>query len=197
MISYIYANDLPTTLRTDMFQSRRQQFSERLGWDLNVNENGEEIDEYDGLNPLYIIGRDKLGRHTGSLRMLPTMGPTMINDHFSEISGMTIQEPQVWEATRFTAAPHVASHLLLASCELGLRFGLRHCIGVFDTPMVRVYRKLGWSPEVIGESEGISVGVWTFSEEVRDALCARHNILGSDVANWYDRSFPAIYQQAA
>ena len=45
--------------------------------------NLREIDQYDLLNPLYLILKDENGKHLGSCRALPTTGPTMIADHFS------------------------------------------------------------------------------------------------------------------
>ena len=78
MLCYIYAEDLHRfpRLRDTMFRDRAEQFKKRLGWAVSVNEAGEERDEYDDLNPLYVIWEAD-GRHGGSMRFLPTTGPTM------------------------------------------------------------------------------------------------------------------------
>jgi N-acyl-L-homoserine lactone synthetase len=57
MIRYLYANELDKfpKLKASMFRNRADQFKTRLGWDVTVNEHGEERDQYDDLNPLYLI----------------------------------------------------------------------------------------------------------------------------------------------
>lgn len=57
MLRYIYATDLndhPKLART-MFRDRADQFKFRLGWNVSVDDVGFERDEYDELNPLYVI----------------------------------------------------------------------------------------------------------------------------------------------
>ena len=80
MLRYLYANELGNfpILRDSMFRDRADQFSRRLNWDVSVSSSGEERDEYDGLNPLYIIWQKQNGYHGGSMRFLPTLGPTMV-----------------------------------------------------------------------------------------------------------------------
>lgn len=198
MIQYIYADDLhhQPELQTSMYQDRRRQFKERQGWDVQVNAKGEELDEYDALNPLYIIAQTADGTHAGSLRLLPTLGPTMVNDYFQHLSGMTIRSPAFWESTRFCLAPNVqgpqntAALLMLAACEVGLRFGINHYVGVFDSPMARVYRKIGWRPEIIGTDSGVSVGLWAVSGVLKHSLCTRHDILPRSIENGFEAAFP-------
>jgi len=154
------------------------------------------------LNPLYIIWEAPNGLHGGSMRILPTVGQTLINDHFVALNGgVKIISPLVWECTRFCLssrhlddAAMVASHLMLAGCELGLRFGLEHSVGVFDARMVRIYRRIGWSPDVLGSTgkgrDRISVGLWPITEEARDEMCRRSGVTLQQVAHWFDLSFP-------
>ena len=51
MIRYIYADQLDAfpLLKRSMFRDRADQFKTRLGWDVHVDANGEERDEYDAL----------------------------------------------------------------------------------------------------------------------------------------------------
>lgn len=202
MITFLYADELDRfpTLKSGMFQDRRRQFKERQNWDVHVNKQGEERDEYDDMNPLYAICTDEQGRHTGSMRFLPTVGPTMVNDHFSHLTdGVHITSPLIWECTRFCIAPDTADaantavRLMLAGCEMGLRFGLQHSVGVFDARMVRIYRRIGWSPEILGtDGQGrtaISVGLWEYSEKVKLRLCAKFAISPREVEGWLDLAF--------
>jgi acyl homoserine lactone synthase len=200
MIRYIYADELGKhpLLQDTMFRHRAVQFKERLNWDVRVDERGWEQDEYDALNPLYLVWEDADGRHAGSMRAMPTVGRTMINEHFLHLTGgVRITSPLIWECTRFClapgASPVVAAGLLLACFEAGLRFGLEQAVGVFDGRMPRVYDWIGYAPDVIGTSgsgrEAISVGIWTLSAAARDGVCGRSGISRDEIADWFDASF--------
>jgi acyl homoserine lactone synthase len=112
-----------------MFEDRAHQFVTRLKWDVTVNAAGEERDEYDALNPLYLIWENEDGSHGGSMRFLPTVGPTMVQDHFSHLTdGVRIESPLIWECTRFCLAPdakrQVSAALVLGAGEIMANFHL-------------------------------------------------------------------------
>ncbi len=203
MIRYIYADDLHKfpVLQETMFKHRAMQFKDRLNWDVTVDERGWEQDEYDALNPLYLIWQDANGEHAGSMRAMPTTGRTMVNEHFLDITGgVTIASPLIWECTRFCLAPGsspvVAAGLLLACLEAGLRFGLQQAVGVFDARMPRIYGRIGHPPDVIGTTgtgrEAISVGIWNVTEDYRTEVCRRSGITRDEIARWFDASFDAM-----
>ena len=126
-----------------------------LGWDVHVNDRGEERDQYDDLNPIYVIWEEPDGSHGGSMRVLPTTGPVMVNDVFGHLTGgEPINSPLIWEVTRFclsrTASPHTAGAIMLSGGEMMEGFGLTHIAGVFDARMIRIYRLIGSSPIVLG-----------------------------------------------
>lgn len=172
MIRYLSAQSLAQypLLQDSMFKDRTAQFAERLKWQVHVDERGWERDDYDAGDAIYVIWQRKDGRHGGSMRFLPTTGRTMVNDHFSHIAGRQISNKNIWETTRFCLAPDAPSKitaaLMLAGAEFGLAMGLSHSVGVFDRRMIRIYRALKWSPEILGTSgegrDAISVGLWTF-----------------------------------
>ena len=199
MLRYVYGDDLERfpTLARSMFEDRAKQFYDRLQWEVTVQPDGTERDEYDALNPLYVIWEQPDGRHGGSMRFLPTTGDTMINDHFLSLTdGVEIRSPFIWECTRFCLAPdtlpRVSAALMLGGMELGRAFQLSHAVGVFDARMVRIYRRLGWGPVILGtEGEGkeaISVGLWPFENELRPRLLERAGIPSAVSENWLDRS---------
>lgn len=204
MITYIYADALSglPALRDSMFRDRAHQFKTRLKWDVSVDENGWERDQYDTLNPLYVIARLPDGRHGGSMRILPTTAEVMVNDFFGHLTGgVRISSPLIWECTRFCISPEAGEHagriagaLMLSGVELGLRVGLTHSVGVFDARMVRIYRRIGWEPEILGTEGGganaVSVGLWAMSQAARDAICARTGFTPRDARDWFDGSFP-------
>jgi N-acyl-L-homoserine lactone synthetase len=179
MLQLLSAADLDRrpALRDSMFRDRAAQFRGRLGWPVAVDAAGRERDAYDALDPLYLICEGPDGRHAGSLRLMPTTGRCMVNEHFAHLLGGPLRSPLIWEATRFClapgAAPQVAPRLLLGGAGAMAAFGLTHLLGVFDAAMTRVYRRLGAEPEVLGEAGGIAVGLWHEDARARARLMAR------------------------
>ncbi len=184
MIRFIYADDLDDNpiLRDSMLRDRAVQFRHRLGWDVAVDREGRERDQYDACNPLYVIATDETERcHLGSMRLLPTTGPTMVNDHFSDLlGGGSVESPFIWECTRFCLSPQadstVAALLMLAGGKFLRAFDLESLVGVFDLSMLRVYRALGASPEVLGKSNEIGVGLWHFTDDAQARLARRARV---------------------
>ncbi len=200
MLRYIHANDLHQfpKLKATMFADRAQQFRARLGWDVRVNTRGEERDEYDALNPLYVIWEQRDGSHGGSMRFMPTTGRTMAQEHFLHLTdGRPIRSAKIWECTRFClgagAGPRVSAALMLGGAELGRGFGLSHALGVFDARMVRIYRRLGWGPIILGaQGQGrtaISLGLWEFSPPVRARLLQKAGVSDEISRYWFRRAF--------
>lgn len=207
MIRYIYGNDLHTfpKLARTMFLDRADQFKTRLGWAVTVDDKGFERDEYDTENPLYVIWENADGSHGGSMRLLPTIGRTMVNDHFIHLTdGVRIESPLIWECTRFclsrTATPGVAAALMLAGGEVMQEFGVEHYVGVFDARMVRIYKRIGSSPEILGqEGEGrsmIAVGLWEFTAEAQAKVSKAAGISPELSKRWFERSFGDIIDEA-
>jgi len=199
MLRYVFADRLHDhpRLRDTMFRDRADQFHTRLGWAVEVDASGHERDRYDALGPLYVIWEGPDGSHGGSMRFLPTDGPTMLNDHFRDLlDGRPLRNPGIWECTRFclarNAAPQVSAALMLGGCEVGLGFGLTFSVGVFDARMVRIYSRLGWPPSVLGSRgtgrEAISVGLWAFSEARAKALCEKAGLPRAMSRLWFHRS---------
>jgi acyl homoserine lactone synthase len=202
MIRYLYADQLvrEPVLAESMFRDRAAQFKYRLDWEVDVDEDGRELDEYGALNPLYAIWQNPDGRHGGSLRILPTVGRTMTNEHFLHLTGgVRIASPLIWECTRFCLSPgasaDVAPALMAAGIELGLRFGLEQAVGVVYARTLPLYRRFGWEPDVIGSAgegrERICVGLWNMTEAARAEIARRSGIPSSVVARWFDASFGA------
>jgi len=200
MLRYIYAKDLHhfPKLGRSMFCDRADQFRTRLGWDVEIDQHGHEKDHYDSLNPLYVIWEQPDGSHGGSMRFLPTTGPVMVNDIFGHLTGGTkISSPLIWECTRFClargAGSNIAAALMLAGGEIMSGLGIRHFAGVFDARMVRIYRSIGSSPEILGsEGEGrdrISVGLWEFSAQAKAQVLRRAGVSADLSRLWFERSF--------
>lgn len=202
MLHFIYADQLHNypTLRDSMFRDRADQFRTRLGWEVSVSDEGQERDQYDDLNPLYVIWETDEGRHGGSMRFLPTTGRTMLNEHFAHLlQGRALRNHGIWECTRFClargAAPQVSAALMLGGAEVGLGNQLDFSVGVFDARMVRIYGRLGWSPAVLGtQGEGrdaISVGMWHYNESVARHLAEKADVPRARSRMWFHAAMEA------
>jgi len=210
MLRYIYGRDLwrePKLLKS-MHLDRADQFKRRLGWDVSVDEEGWETDEYDRDHTLYVIWVMRDGTHGGSMRFIPSFGQTMVNDHFANLlGGRVINDPLIWECTRYClrdgAPSRVAAALMLAGGELMRAYGLTHLLGVFDARMIRIYRMIGASPEVLGSSgkgrDQISVGLWKYHPDDRAHVLRRAGLSAELSEYWFRRSLgrPMILPKAA
>ncbi|WP_298260622.1 acyl-homoserine-lactone synthase [uncultured Litoreibacter sp.] len=201
MIRYISAVELVTypKLFDSMLRDRAIQFHQRLNWDVSVDDNGFERDEYDMRNPLYILWETASGEHGGSMRFMPTTAATMVNDHFSDLAGRKIRDPHIWETTRFCVSPsaqdggRIAALLMLAGAQFGVGQGLSHAVGVFDARMIRIYRKLGWLPQILGTQghgrDAISTGLWAFGATPLRNLSQKAGVSLEVSSHWYTRAF--------
>lgn len=184
MIKYILGTELwmHPNLAKSMFRDRAEQFSKRLNWKVDVDRNGFERDQYDNLNPIYILIQNELGDHAGSMRLLPTTGRTMINEHFGMTLGSgPIRDPSTWECTRFCLSPNsdpmTAIKLFASAGRLMQEFQVSSLVAVFDRIMLRNYRLSGVSPELLGETGAgttiVMAGRWRFNVEQLDILMNR------------------------
>ncbi len=201
MLRYLTWDELKQRplLRDSMFRDRAVQFRTRLKWEVAVDAEGFERDQYDGLpGVVYTVWERPDGAHGGSMRFLPTTGRTMLAEHFAALTqGVEIASPWIWECTRFCLAPGagacIAPALMLAGLDLGIGHGLSHSVGVFDAPMQRVYARLGWPPAVLGtQGQGrsaISAGLWAFEPELRPVLLRRAGVSAEVADYWYARAF--------
>ena len=180
MIRYLYANQLRAfpQLARSMFLDRADQFRTLLGWDVRGDGNGEERDKYDDRKPICVIWENVDGSQGGAMRLLPTVEGCMVNDHFLHLTdGVRIESPLIWECTRFCLArdtdPSAAAALMQKGARSCIASACAIISGVFDTRMVRIYKRIGASPDVLGtQGEGrerISVGLGNSLPELRSA----------------------------
>jgi len=177
----------------EMFRLRARVFRDRLNWDVEVTD-GKERDRYDDEQPVYIIHTDNGAREVkGSLRLLPTTGPTLLADIFSDTlpDAVNLTAPSIWECTRFCLDDNLfesgrEDEMLFASAALieavgdvALRAGIEAIIGNFDEPMLRLYRRIGCEVEVLGSTSRygrpVYLGLHPISEPVVRRVKARLN----------------------
>ncbi len=182
-----------------MFRNRALTFSERLGWNVKV-ENGHERDEFDEANPLYLVSVDPYThKYWGSLRLLPTTGPNMLRDVFPFLldDGEYIESATIWESSRICAVAtegqpertkngvnQALGELLVGIGEIALVTGLTQVVSVFDARIFRVLRAAGCNPQIIGKPQRIDTvmsyaGLFDVGEEALETIKELVGIRGS------------------
>lgn len=152
-----------------MYRLRKRVFHDELEWDVPVI--GEfERDAYDDLSPAYLLWTDE-ERTTvyGSLRLLPTTGPTLLNDVFRRTypKDLDLCHPTIWEGTRMCIdADEIAQDMpeidpqqamcmmLLALAECGLDNGIHTLISNYEPHMKRIYKRAGAPLTEVGKADG-------------------------------------------
>ncbi|WFU75443.1 acyl-homoserine-lactone synthase [Bradyrhizobium sp. CB2312] len=171
-----------------MHRLRFRVFKERLNWAVETDA-GLEVDSFDALQPAYLAQLTDEGEVQGSVRLLPTLGPTMLRDKFPMLLGDATapQHPQLWESSRFAIetrpdAPKGKHKIARATYELfagmiefGLSRGLTDIVTVTDVRMERILRRAGWPlrrigvPHLIGNTTAVA-GYLGISHEVLIAI---------------------------
>jgi acyl homoserine lactone synthase len=188
-----YAN-----LMERMFRLRAQVFGDRLGWDVQVV-GGLERDKYDDAAPVYLIHTDDDGQEVrGSLRLLPTTGPTLLADLFSDTvpNAAHLSAPTIWECTRFCLDDKIldkqqrlfASAVLIAALgDVAIRAGIESIIGNFDATMLRLYRRIGCEVEILGSTSRydrpVYLGLFPVSEPTLQRIKRRMMDARSDASS--------------
>ncbi|PJI42782.1 MAG: autoinducer synthase [Rhizobium sp.] len=179
-------NEYPEEIAA-MHRLRKRVFHDLLKWDVTVRDDWE-VDHYDDANPIYVMSYSADGQLRGSLRLLPTLGPNMLDDTFPILLGgrPEIRSAEIWESSRFCIEPEIsqdrasnqvtiaAAELMCGVGEIGLASGLSHIVTVTDVFLERMFRRMGCPGERIAEPHKIgSVHAVAVAWEVTPDLLAR------------------------
>lgn len=145
-----------------------------------------EVDEFDVLRPVHLLHRSTDGRLQGCVRLLPSIGPTMLRGTFPVLlDGQPAPRSEsVWESSRFALdiapeAPKATSgiasatyELFAAMIEFGLSMRLTEIVTVTDARMERILRRAGWPLRRIGKARplGNTTAIAGYLEVSPDAL---------------------------
>src|ERR1700735_212217 len=179
------AHRYPDLLK-QMFRQRARIFHDRLGWDVQVA-GGEERDRYDDESPIYLIYTDDSGRKVkGSLRLLPTTGPTLLADFFSDTvpDAAHLAAPTIWECTRFCLDEDIwqkdkedilfaSTVLLVALGDLAVLAGIESIIGNFDASALHLWRRIGCEVEILGSTARYGRPVYLGLHPISAAIVSR------------------------
>jgi N-acyl-L-homoserine lactone synthetase len=155
---------------------RARVFRNRLGWNVTVRD-GREIDEYDALDPIYIlVVTEDLRAVVGCARLLPGDGPTMIAKTFPALLDGNPMPPtdRLVESSRFCVDTgrgdgasarglHLATMTLFAGIlEWSLANGFSDVATVTDLRFERILARAGLpfhrlgAPRAIGNTMAIA-----------------------------------------
>lgn len=163
LISGSHRADFPREI-AQMHEIRKRTFYDRLHWQVKTLRSWE-IDEFDALNPLYLLSLGDDDAVRGSLRLLPTTGPNMLADVFPELlpNGLHIESATIWESSRFSVDQEAASErsenllnrttgeLLIGIVEVGMLAGLTEVVSVYDAMFARILKRANCAAELIGK----------------------------------------------
>lgn len=179
-----------------MHRMRARVFADRLGWDVSVRD-GKEVDRFDDEDPAYLLAiDDHTGTLNGAVRLLPTTGPNMLRDVFSELVPEGAPEsPGIWESSRFAINPDIAKsgagdanhvvnrvtiELLCGIVEVCQHSGIEQVVSVFDARMARIFRTIDCQFTSIGLPKRIgSVMTYAGLFEMSDQMWARLSRAGN------------------
>lgn len=128
---------------------RHDVFIRKMGWELTGRRTGQEEDEFDTSDALYIVCRDIDGRICGSARLLPTTRPYLLGNVFSHLAAEPLaSSPAVWELSRFSStstrdARDLARMLFLRALDVAGQEGATRVVGVMSLAMERLCRSFG------------------------------------------------------
>jgi len=159
-----------------MFKFRQEIFVDRLGWELNTDQEGEK-DQFDHDAAIFLVLENMRGQVVASARMLPTYAPSLLADVFPALAnGKPPRDPRVWEVTRLAVdhrkerlddvpgltAKEIPGALWCCLMEFGLAVGAHHLISVSDRRIEVLMKRAGWSLQRLGpvldDSSGKIVG---------------------------------------
>ena len=183
----------------EMHRLRARVFADRLGWNVEV-EDGREVDEFDALDPTYLVGLDGEGQVVSCARLLQTTGPHMLGDVFSSIldGEPPLRSSRIWEASRFCVdterlkatdglkgISRATCEILIAGNDYAVTAGVSDIVAVIDPTMDRVLKRSASAPydylgsrKPMGKVEALAALV-ACSEERGRAMRAFSGIEGS------------------
>jgi acyl homoserine lactone synthase len=151
-----------------MYRLRADVFGGRLEWDVTVTDGGER-DQYDDLNPTYILAVSVGNKVVGCARLLPAVGPTMLELTFPQLlsDGSLNANSAMIESSRFcvdTTLPvgrgggqlHLATLTMFAGIiEWSMTNGYDRIVTATDLRFERILNRAGWPMARLGEPVAI------------------------------------------
>lgn len=145
-----------------MFEDRKRLFVDLLHWDLPVTDNRFEIDSFDTSDAVFIIDADEGGNHLGSLRLLPSAYPHILNSLFDDLCPTGVPTgDHIYEITRLCLPARfdtkrrleIRKLLISAMVDYALTHGIKQFTGVVDARFRAEILSMGWLAEPLGPAK--------------------------------------------
>lgn len=163
---YLISNNNRTIFSREldsMHRDRKRVFVDWLKWDVPIVDDIYEIDQYDTDDAVYIVSADpETGRHYGSLRLIPSTKPHMLQEVFPMLceDGVPVGDT-IWEMTRLCLSPDLPhddarQHLglvWLATIEFCLPRGITAITALTHTMLISSMLASGIDLEPLGPPE--------------------------------------------
>jgi N-acyl-L-homoserine lactone synthetase len=144
----------------EMHHDRKRVFVDRFGWRLPAKGSWLEIDQFDDDYAIYLLARSPEGRHRGSVRLLPSSRPHMLDTLFSHLCPDGVPGgDDCWEISRLVTSPPDSSGgsvlkvhrlLALALVEFAVDNGIRRYTLVAEAHRVPALLSVGWAVVPLG-----------------------------------------------
>jgi len=154
---HLYARQLD-----QMFRMRHAFYIEGHGWSGLTSQDGRETDEFDDEHAVYLMSLDPFGDVAASVRLNPTVGPTLLKK-FADWSDETLPVlDSVWDISRWIAAPQhrrttnprwPSNHqreLMVGILEFCLSHGLTHLTMLAESRLAERIAAYGWPLRYLG-----------------------------------------------
>jgi acyl-homoserine lactone synthase len=154
---HLYARQLD-----QMFRMRHTFYVEGHGWAGLTSRDGRETDEFDDEHAVYLMSVDPFGDVAASVRLNPTVQPTLLKK-FADWSDEALPETEdVWDVSRWIAAPQhrrstnprwPSNHqreLMVGILEFCLSRGLTHLTMLAELRLAERIRNYGWPLRFLG-----------------------------------------------
>lgn len=149
---------------------RADVFSGRLGWDVDVRD-GIEADHFDALGPTYLLAVLDNDHVAGCARLLPSVGPTMVQDVFPALlpEGQLRSHAGLIESSRFCvdtqceegrgqSSIHEITRAMFAGIiEWSISNGYSEIVTVTDLRFERILSRVGWPLRRLAPPQKIGV----------------------------------------
>ncbi len=142
-----------------MFEARKRVFVDLLKWNVPVLEGRYELDQFDDEHAVYLIIRGDNGEHLGSVRLLETVRPHLLDTLFADLcASPPPRGPNILEITRFClerrlpAARRLAvrNSLVSALADHALRRDVSTYTGIAEMSWLQQILAFGWACRPLG-----------------------------------------------
>ncbi|MEJ2058927.1 MAG: acyl-homoserine-lactone synthase [Gammaproteobacteria bacterium] len=166
-------NEIGNDTVSAMLRFRKRVFADKLSWEVDTQDEMER-DDYDALDPLYLVAESETRGVCGCMRVLPSTGPMMVSDTFGfMLNGVDApHDPSVWEISRLAVLPSeqvgtgrgrvnlcpITMGLFRTAYDVARERGIQRYIFVTSVGLERLLRRLGMPVSRFGTGKAQRIG---------------------------------------